>query len=58
VPKPGAAIEEAALLAALRDHLDPYKIPKAVIVVDAMPRTSTGKIQKNRLRDEHTHHYS
>ena len=27
------------LLAALRGHLDPYKIPKAVIVVDAMPRT-------------------
>jgi len=57
VPKPGATVEEAALLAALRGHLDPYKIPKAVIVVDAMPRTSTGKIQKNRLREEHVRHY-
>jgi long-chain acyl-CoA synthetase len=57
VPKPGATVEEAALLAALRGHLDPYKIPKAVIVVDAMPRTSTGKIQKNRLREEHRGHY-
>jgi len=57
VPKPGATVEEAALLAALRGHLDPYKIPKAVIVVDAMPRTSTGKIQKNRLREEHARHY-
>jgi acyl-CoA synthetase (AMP-forming)/AMP-acid ligase II len=28
-----------------------------VIVVDAMPRTSTGKIQKNRLREEHVRHY-
>jgi acyl-CoA synthetase (AMP-forming)/AMP-acid ligase II len=57
VPKPGETVDEAALLAALRDHLDPYKIPKAVIVVDAMPRTSTGKIQKNRLREEHRGHY-
>ena len=57
VPKPGSAVDEAALLAALRAHLDPYKIPKAVIVVDAMPRTSTGKIQKNRLRNEHARHY-
>ncbi|HEX3258057.1 MAG TPA: AMP-binding protein [Pseudonocardia sp.] len=57
VPKPGATVEEARLLAALRGHLDPYKIPKAVIVVDAMPRTSTGKIQKNRLREEHVRHY-
>jgi acyl-CoA synthetase (AMP-forming)/AMP-acid ligase II len=57
VPKPGATVDEAALLAALRDLLDPYKIPKAVIVVDVMPRTSTGKIQKHRLRDEHRGHY-
>ena len=57
VPKPGEAVEETALLAALRAHLDPYKIPKAVIVAEAMPRTSTGKIQKNRLREEHRGHY-
>ena len=57
VPKPGSTVDEAALLAALRAHLDPYKIPKAVIVAEAMPRTSTGKIQKNRLREEHRGHY-
>jgi acyl-CoA synthetase (AMP-forming)/AMP-acid ligase II len=57
VPKPGATVEEGTLLAALRDHLDAYKIPKSVIVAEALPRTSTGKIQKNRLREEHARHY-
>ena len=57
VPKPGATVEEGALLAALRAHLDAYKIPKSVIVAEALPRTSTGKIQKNRLREEHARHY-
>jgi acyl-CoA synthetase (AMP-forming)/AMP-acid ligase II len=57
VPKEGATVDAGALLAALRAHLDPYKIPKSVIVADALPRTSTGKIQKNRVRDEHARHY-
>ncbi len=57
VPKPGQAVDEAALLAALRAHLDPYKVPKSVIVAEALPKTSTGKIQKNRLREEHARHY-
>lgn len=57
VPKPGATIDEAALLAALKQRLDGYKVPKSVIVVDELPRTSTGKIQKNVVRDAHTSHY-
>ena len=57
VPKPGETIEAAELIGALRDHLDGYKVPKAVIVVDALPKTSTGKIQKNVLRDQHASHY-
>ena len=57
VPKPGATVEEGALLTALRPHLDAYKIPKSVILAEALPRTSTGKIQKNLLREEHARHY-
>ncbi len=57
VTKPGEAVDESALLAALRAHLDPYKIPKSVIVAETLPRTSTGKIQKNQLREEHAAHY-
>jgi long-chain acyl-CoA synthetase len=57
VPKPGATIDEAELLAALKQRLDGYKVPKSVIVVDELPRTSTGKIQKNVVRDAHAKHY-
>jgi non-ribosomal peptide synthetase component E (peptide arylation enzyme) len=32
-------------------------VPKAVIVADALPKTSTGKIQKNVVRSEHANHY-
>ncbi|HEY0816883.1 MAG TPA: AMP-binding protein [Pseudonocardia sp.] len=57
VPKEGQTVDETALLAALRTHLDPYKIPKSVIIAAALPRTSTGKIQKSRLREKHASHY-
>ncbi len=57
VPKPGESIDETALLHALRGQLDGYKVPKAVIVVDELPKTSTGKIQKNVVRDTYATHY-
>jgi acyl-CoA synthetase (AMP-forming)/AMP-acid ligase II len=57
VPKPGETIDPEALRVALKDRLDGYKVPKAVIVVDELPRTSTGKIQKNVVRDRHAAHY-
>ncbi|MQA13202.1 MAG: AMP-binding protein [Pseudonocardiaceae bacterium] len=58
VPQPGETIDEAGLLAAVKRHLDPYKVPKAVIVADELPKTSTGKIQKNKLRSRFEHHYA
>jgi acyl-CoA synthetase (AMP-forming)/AMP-acid ligase II len=57
VPKPGTEIDPEKLTAALKDRLDGYKVPKAVIVADELPRTSTGKIQKNVVRDRHAMHY-
>jgi acyl-CoA synthetase (AMP-forming)/AMP-acid ligase II len=57
VPKPGATVDPAALIAALKQRLDGYKVPKSVIVANELPKTSTGKIQKNRLRDDHKSHY-
>ena len=57
VPRPGETLDEAVLLRALRERLDGYKVPKAVIVVDELPKTSTGKIQKNVVRDTHASFY-
>jgi acyl-CoA synthetase (AMP-forming)/AMP-acid ligase II len=58
VPKPGAAVDPEALRAAMREHIDGYKVPKSVIVVDELPKTSTGKIQKNVVREQFVDHYS
>ena len=58
VPNPGETIGEDELLAAVKQHVDPYKVPKAVIVVDELPKTSTGKIQKNKLRARFERHYA
>lgn len=53
VAKPGTEIDEAAVIAAVKTRIDGYKAPKAVVVVDALPKTSTGKIQKHVVRQEH-----
>jgi acyl-CoA synthetase (AMP-forming)/AMP-acid ligase II len=57
VPKPGESIDAGELIAAVRTRLDGYKVPKSVIVTDQLPKTSTGKIQKNLVRSAHARHY-
>ncbi|TJX01048.1 MAG: malonyl-CoA synthase, partial [Mesorhizobium sp.] len=51
VLKPGAAMDEKAVLNALRDRLARYKQPKRVIFAEDLPRNTMGKVQKNLLRD-------
>ncbi|GAA2029231.1 hypothetical protein GCM10009720_06380 [Yaniella flava] len=43
---------EATLLDALQDRLARYKQPKSIVFVDELPRTSTGKLRKNTLREQ------
>jgi acyl-CoA synthetase (AMP-forming)/AMP-acid ligase II len=57
VPKPGETIDPDALIRSVRERLDGYKVPKSVIVVGELPRTSTGKVQKNVVRDRYAAHY-
>lgn len=57
VAHPGKDVEPEAIIAALKTRLSPFKVPKSVIVVEAMPMTSTGKIQKHLLRQKHAAHY-
>ncbi|MBA4084327.1 MAG: 2-aminobenzoate-CoA ligase [Kytococcus sp.] len=44
------------LAAAIQDHVKsriaPYKYPRRVEFIDALPRTATGKLQRYRLRDQ------
>ncbi|MEN3331596.1 MAG: hypothetical protein V7641_961 [Blastocatellia bacterium] len=51
VLKPGAQADEADLIAFCRAHLAHYKCPKRIDFMTALPRTATGKIQKNLLRE-------
>ncbi|MBF6290098.1 AMP-binding protein [Nocardia cyriacigeorgica] len=55
--KPGSDLSEEDVLAAARSRLSGFKVPKAVVFVDEMPRTATGKIQKNVLREQYRDHF-
>ena len=51
VLKEGAQASESELIEFCRAHLAHYKAPKRVDFIEALPRTATGKIQKNLLRE-------
>ncbi|MEO0680840.1 MAG: malonyl-CoA synthase [Pseudomonadota bacterium] len=52
VVRDGAAeIDEAGVAAALGERIARYKQPKRVFFVEALPRNTMGKVQKNVLRD-------
>jgi malonyl-CoA/methylmalonyl-CoA synthetase len=53
VPQKGAVLEVETALAAIRDRLARFKQPKAAAVVEALPRNTMGKVQKNLLRDQY-----
>ncbi|MGN6287541.1 MAG: class I adenylate-forming enzyme family protein [Afipia sp.] len=47
----GAAITSADLMAFIHPQLTSYKRPSEIIVLDALPATSTGKILKHKLAE-------
>jgi acyl-CoA synthetase (AMP-forming)/AMP-acid ligase II len=52
-PRPGAELTEDDVVEAARTQLAPFKVPKTVVFTDELPRTSTGKVQKNVLREQY-----
>ena len=50
VLNPGAQLDEQTVIAYCRDRLAGYKCPKSVEFRDSLARTSTGKLQKYKLR--------
>jgi fatty-acyl-CoA synthase len=50
VPRSGARIDQDTILTHCRGRLAGYKVPKAVIVSDALPKNPSGKILKRELR--------
>jgi acyl-CoA synthetase (AMP-forming)/AMP-acid ligase II len=51
VPQPGQTVGEAELIDYARDRLAPYKRPKQVKLLDALPENQIGKVLKKDLRD-------
>jgi malonyl-CoA/methylmalonyl-CoA synthetase len=49
----GVRLDEAAVIAAVRERLASFKVPKRVWFAPALPRNAMGKVQKNALREQH-----
>jgi malonyl-CoA/methylmalonyl-CoA synthetase len=53
VTETGAAVREVDVIRGAAARLAPFKRPKAVRFVDALPRNAMGKVQKDLLRDRY-----
>ena len=51
VPRAGATVDEAELIAWAAGQMANYKVPRSVEVVDALPLNATGKVLKYVLRE-------
>ena len=50
VLRTGQSATEADLFDLMRQHLAPYKVPKSIVFLDALPLSGMGKILKRELR--------
>jgi malonyl-CoA/methylmalonyl-CoA synthetase len=57
VTGPGAALDAAALAAALKTRIANYKVPKHIEIAAELPRNAMGKVQKNLLRERHAQRF-
>ena len=53
IPKAGATLDAAGILAELKSTLANFKVPKRCHVVAELPRNAMGKVQKNVLRTQY-----
>ncbi|ADG07298.1 acyl-CoA synthetase [Kyrpidia tusciae] len=55
VPKAGSRLTEEELIAFCRERLAGFKVPKFVVITEALPKNPSGKILKRQLRDVYQH---
>ena len=54
VPKPGKDVDEADVIEYCRQRLASFKKPESVVVVEALPRNTMGKVLKTELRERYS----
>jgi len=47
---PGESVEPEELVAFCREEMAAYKVPRAVHILDEIPKTTSGKILRRELR--------
>ncbi|OEH91832.1 AMP-binding protein [Bacillus solimangrovi] len=57
IPKKDAELTKEEIIIFCKRNLGSFQVPKDVLFVDELPMTSTGKIQKHKVRSMHTAHY-
>ena len=56
VLKSGVPFDRESMLAHFRGKVANWWIPDDVVVVDSLPYTATGKVEKKRLREQFQNH--
>jgi malonyl-CoA/methylmalonyl-CoA synthetase len=51
IPRPGAILDPAEIIAICKARIANFKVPKRVVIADDLPRNAMGKVQKNLLRE-------
>ena len=49
--KPGASLSEEEVIAYCRENLAAYKVPRSIAFIDAIPKTTVGKILRRAVRE-------
>ncbi len=57
LPRPGATVDPASVLALYEGRVAKWWLPDEVLVVAELPHTATGKLLKTALRDKYKGHY-
>jgi len=52
VLRPGTCVSESELRQFAAAHLAPFKVPRRIVLIDAIPRTSTGKPRRGALAEQ------
>lgn len=53
VAETATSVDEAKIINICKDQLANFKVPKYVVIAQALPRNAMGKVQKNLLREQY-----